>query len=1084
MGEYRYRENVKRGMAFVLAIILGGMAFLPGFPVFPAKAAPASGQQTTLTTAHGDTLLGHKLYCIDKGGYAIWGIAEKGDLYEAHRPSQASVPLSSQEQKYVFWAMLSLRAALGDEKANTFIRAINVAAKAQGKPEIIKMVSEEDLKTILYVPVVRAKYPWLEAAASNSEAYMQMGGMLSGGGSGKENTGVGGGKIPNVIASSTSLGTAKQVDAATLTLSFAPDGSDWDFIRSVPLEFSNNDGVSFSPVPTDGWTYTKTDSQIVFKNPNPKPSKALIRFRVEGTPYASGGGGYASAEEAIDQSLQIWECVTCSGTHGGGTPAKSDPWIHQRMAWMELGMVPVNYFAALAGDPTPVPEQGGIQFEVFRHEEDFTSTYNLQMYKYDHETGKALEGARFGFFERFDDKNRVNTERDGAAELYEGGEPYASHYQDEPVLWDGFRQVGSAVTDGDGYASQTVEHGYHYDKTFCDGHPAPAFVPVPEEEEDEEGEVINEDEIEAAQAENIRLANSWLLCEEECERKAGGDFEGVHFHWIMEEVDAGEIEGIASDGGSEGETPDAGPTTGADGETSYAKSGCQEDCGQTYEKFISMKYSYTWKEFKARDGYILHDEHADDLPIEIITTDASEHGANAAFGGGYSRDVVLGTKSVRRSQGIGEAFGNQNGESEAKAGISEKNGWDRRSASGWTIRENLAAFLGESPAFPGPLKMRVLPQRVVLFTALDAALLGKGTPSEAEIGEKPQDTGSKAGRNRSKTSENKQDINEKGRKLTQEKKEATASEMKVSISERLVNRVQKGFVFIDEADDDLEEAEKAERASIRRYMATGSDLLTTEAGFYTSWHLPSSLYQNPQLSQRTETLASAAEESLFSPAYESALVSASVGSAIEPGSAGNFSHCNGADGGKDAWRIYDHRTEGEVHINKKDLDLKRGENESYNALGDAQGDATLEGAVYGLFAAEDLLHPDGKTGVVYRANHLVAVATTDKNGDASFLACTEAPGRTYDYSKGTIADAADGWRKKAPGNLYTQDAAIDDYTADKAWERIYYNNTSKNGNAWIGRPLLMGEYYVKELSRSEGFELSIGNKLHAVTNLG
>ena len=107
MGEYRYRENVKRGMAFVLAIILGGMAFLPGFPVFPAKAAPASGQQTTLTTAHGDTLLGHKLYCIDKGGYAIWGIAEKGDLYEAHRPSQASVPLSSQEQKYVFWAQSS-----------------------------------------------------------------------------------------------------------------------------------------------------------------------------------------------------------------------------------------------------------------------------------------------------------------------------------------------------------------------------------------------------------------------------------------------------------------------------------------------------------------------------------------------------------------------------------------------------------------------------------------------------------------------------------------------------------------------------------------------------------------------------------------------------------------------------------------------------------------------------------------------------------------------------------------------------------------------------------------------------------------
>ena len=71
--------------------------------------------------------------------------------------------------------------------------------------------------------------------------------------------------------------------------------------------------------------------------------------------------------------------------------------------------------------------------------------------------------------------------------------------------------------------------------------------------------------------------------------------------------------------------------------------------------------------------------------------------------------------------------------------------------------------------------------------------------------------------------------------------------MKVSISERLVNRVQKGFVFIDEADDDLEEAEKAERESIRRYMATGSDLLTTEAGFYTSWHSPCLLYTSMDL---------------------------------------------------------------------------------------------------------------------------------------------------------------------------------------------------------------------------------------------
>ena len=100
----------------------------------------------------------------------------------------------------------------------------------------------------------------------------------------------------------------------------------------------------------------------------------------------------------------------------------------------------------------------------------------------------------------FDDKDEVNQERDGAVQLYEGGEPYAGGYMDNPVLWDGFRKVGSFVTDENGYGSQTIQHRYHYDKTFCDGHPAPVFVPVPEPEEDEEtGEVLKQGEIDAAQ---------------------------------------------------------------------------------------------------------------------------------------------------------------------------------------------------------------------------------------------------------------------------------------------------------------------------------------------------------------------------------------------------------------------------------------------------------------------------------------------------------------------------------------------------------------------------------------------------------
>lgn len=49
----------------------------------------------------------------------------------------------------------------------------------------------------------------------------------------------------------------------------------------------------------------------------------------------------------------------------------------------------------------------------------------------------------------------------------------------------------------------------------------------------------------------------------------------------------------------------------------------------------------------------------------------------------------------------------------------------------------------------------------------------------------------------------------------------------------------------------------------------------------------------------------------------------------------------------------------------------------------AQGDATLKGAVYGLYAREDIVHPDGSTGVLYKAGELITSLTTDKNGEAS-----------------------------------------------------------------------------------------------------
>ena len=68
------------------------------------------------------------------------------------------------------------------------------------------------------------------------------------------------------------------------------------------------------------------------------------------------------------------------------------------------------------------------------------------------------------------------------------------------------------------------------------------------------------------------------------------------------------------------------------------------------------------------------------------------------------------------------------------------------------------------------------------------------------------------------------------------------------------------------------------------------------------------------------------------------------------------------------------RVKAKISLEKRDAETKQAV---------AQGDATLEKAVYGLYARNDIIHPDGITGVIYKAGEQVATLTTDKNGQAS-----------------------------------------------------------------------------------------------------
>lgn len=756
-------------------------------------------------------------------------------------------------------------------------------------------------------------------------------------------------------------------------------------------------------------------------------------------------------------------------------------------------------------------------FNIYRHTEDMESNYNVQLDKYDYETGKSLENSIFELYERFDDKDEVNLDTDGAVELYKGGDDtWQSKYTSSPVVWDDFRKVGSYTTDDNGHIEENLKKNYHYEKTFCDGHPAPVFTEVPEPEEDEEtGEITNQDSIDAAKEANQEVALQWMAYRDDCENMSQ-ERDGVHFHWIMSDVNVDVIEEVSSTGGDEGSTPDGGNTTSADIDTAYTESTCQQDCEDTYDKFIHLKYSYTWSEEKAREGYIRHDIHKDDVPIEVITTNSSEAGAESSFADEYSKDITINDnvsvddfENGNTDEGDEEEISDFTMNEENHKSVFRLYKGNIATASNIEVEEDhgffantknvLTSYVMDTLQFFSPKSDDEDKKEEVKETkADDEEKENLATPSDA----KPTRTDSNneaeptdTTRDESKIEEKEtvdideteslDIINEEEETITDDDEEESTDEYKdYSVS-----------FFTDE--DDETEPEEA--------MDEVTGLSTEVKDAYEEAYIQ--LASEPSISLFSSSNVTGSYSEAYLSIYDKAFTDEFTGGvAIEPGPDDNYSHCNDQDGEGNAWRVYDHRTEGEIHFNKQDFNLTEGKNDDYDSYADTNGDGTLEGAVYGLFASENIVHPDGKTDVVFKKDNLVAVATTDQNGNGSFMAITEAPGSVFNYENGKIETT--DWTTSAPDNLFREGAknttvqpnvtfndgtgttwTCDDYTDDGQYkgadsQRLYDDNEGNNMNSWIGRPLFMGEYYIKELSRSEGYELSVNGKNSELTNNG
>lgn len=923
----------KRKLAGLMAVILVISSI--GIPV-PAMGSEVWPQKST-----------EPYYCLD-GGKA-W---KASDRYEIYSYSTLPSPLTEVQAKRLFWAYPENWNALKKASAKYDPELYQAIASTVSNPNIVKRVKDDAGTKFAWV----ADHPEIEARAIAALEQIATENSLTG----KE--------VPEPIREATSEETAASFFVPALCEGPGALNTEFklssEFIRDIAKIEAQSVWDNGSTGGNVGWLDASQDKNIAKAVLGEELyeitwSGDSIKIHNNGSAVANENviGGKLTEEQMYNKTTVRYKITMRknSGWYTDGTwnPAYLTEWMdfkacvnapgHQRLYKADIRIVPSDMVFYLVvsqgpvGEIEPRPEYGGgsadVDFQVYRHEEIFESNYNVKLQKVDDETGKPLKGSQFYLYERFEDAGKIGSDE------YNGGLS-AENLSFTP--WEGFQIFSEGTTDEKGEITYSDTRKYTYSKTYCDGHGMPEWAEVKEQE----GENVNNEDngeagTEEARDQNRKAAEQWLAMFEGC-KEASEKHRDTHFHWEIDEDYYDAISEIADSG----DAADINGENGANEETAFEYSGCKEDCETTYETFINLRFTYTWKEVQARNGYILHGVHPEDAAVHLVTTVSSEAGAKAYVGKGNSDQI---------GENVWYA-GNRENRKQTQREYVEEEG---NSVS------LLNRFLGEN----------------VLETATDS---GARRRMIKFIGSDSNAT-------------------------------ATDSNSLATGSDAFFKRKT------EKAEDDLWD---------------GLDIVGDFAAYIES--------------AKTDGIDH-----------------------LDFGEKGHLSYADMEDTDRKYWVVRDHRTEGEIHINKRDMDLYQGESEEYLSYGDTEGDATLEGAQYGLFAAEDILHPDSdilsdgtitNTGAVYKKNDLVAVAVTDENGNANFYTYTVAPGMTFDYETEQIVKRTDiNWA--GPENLY-------------------YENFEKNGNWWIGRPLILGSYYVKELSRSEGYELSVNGSSKEWTNYG
>lgn len=165
----------------------------------------------------------------------------------------------------------------------------------------------------------------------------------------------------------------------------------------------------------------------------------------------------------------------------------------------------------------------------------------------------------------------------------------------------------------------------------------------------------------------------------------------------------------------------------------------------------------------------------------------------------------------------------------------------------------------------------------------------------------------------------------------------------------------------------------------------------------------------------------------------------------------------------------DQQAKGSLKIQKTDR-----ENQGFTP----QGDGELEGAVYGLYAREDIVHPDGTTGILYEGGSLISQGTIGADGTTTFTDLY--PGTMYVKEitppKGYLLDPTEyDVEVSAGGEAETVPLTVSDQVMKQAFQLIKVSEDGEQTETGLVEGAGFTVYLVSSLSKVASGELTPEN---------